>query len=165
MDYHGQNGFLNILMCLKWWRDALDVESPDWEEAVNDVTWVLQEIQRYVVSLLTVVTDESETNSYPAAAAGGAGMAAGTNHEETHASLERGGEASNSIGDVHTPTTTNTARPKMRVQCNAAGSNRDLPAGGETTNKEPPRRWGTEGLSQEELDEMEDDPDADLEGE
>ncbi|KAJ7788721.1 hypothetical protein B0H14DRAFT_2226447, partial [Mycena olivaceomarginata] len=41
MDYKGQNGFLNVLMVLKWWRNALEVASPDWEEAVNDVTWVL----------------------------------------------------------------------------------------------------------------------------
>ncbi|KAJ7350502.1 hypothetical protein DFH08DRAFT_668552, partial [Mycena albidolilacea] len=44
MDYKGQNGLLNVLMVLKWWRDALEVVSPDWEEAVNDVTWVLQKM-------------------------------------------------------------------------------------------------------------------------
>ncbi|KAJ7834831.1 hypothetical protein B0H13DRAFT_1572667, partial [Mycena leptocephala] len=44
MDYHGQNGFLNVLMCLKWWRDAMDTESTDWEAAVDDVTWVLEKI-------------------------------------------------------------------------------------------------------------------------
>ncbi|KAJ7017584.1 hypothetical protein C8F04DRAFT_883777, partial [Mycena alexandri] len=44
MDIGGQNGFLNVLMVLKWWRDAMRVASPDWEEAVGDVTWVLQEI-------------------------------------------------------------------------------------------------------------------------
>ncbi|KAJ7787482.1 hypothetical protein B0H14DRAFT_2269848, partial [Mycena olivaceomarginata] len=41
LDIHGQNGFLNLLMCLKWWHDAMEVQSPDWEEAVDDVTWVL----------------------------------------------------------------------------------------------------------------------------
>ncbi|KAJ7315518.1 hypothetical protein DFH08DRAFT_630163, partial [Mycena albidolilacea] len=41
LDFHGQNGFLNVMACLKWWRDALETPSPDWEEAVDDVTWVL----------------------------------------------------------------------------------------------------------------------------
>jgi hypothetical protein len=50
-DYHGQNGFLNMLMCLKWWRDAMEEASPDWEEAVDDVAWVLQQMQRFVVPL------------------------------------------------------------------------------------------------------------------
>ncbi|KAJ7200381.1 hypothetical protein GGX14DRAFT_307847, partial [Mycena pura] len=44
LDLYSQNGFLNILMCLKWWRDAMEASSPDWEEAVNDVTWVLQQM-------------------------------------------------------------------------------------------------------------------------
>ncbi|KAJ7201972.1 hypothetical protein B0H12DRAFT_967131, partial [Mycena haematopus] len=46
LDYHGQNGFLNVLMCLKWWRDAMAKSSPDWEDAVSDVTWVLQQMQK-----------------------------------------------------------------------------------------------------------------------
>jgi hypothetical protein len=50
MDYSGQNGFLNILMCLKWWRDAMDAGSLDWDEAVNDVTWVLSKMKEYVLS-------------------------------------------------------------------------------------------------------------------
>ncbi|KAJ6451813.1 hypothetical protein C8R47DRAFT_916658, partial [Mycena vitilis] len=41
MDYPGQNGFLNILMCLKWWRDAMETESRDWKDAIEDVTWAL----------------------------------------------------------------------------------------------------------------------------
>jgi hypothetical protein len=45
LDYHGQNGFLNVLACLKWWRDSLESRSSDWEEAVDDVTWVLQKMQ------------------------------------------------------------------------------------------------------------------------
>jgi hypothetical protein len=46
MDYKGQNGFLNVLMVLKWWRDAIDIPSPDWEEAVAEVTWVLQQMKK-----------------------------------------------------------------------------------------------------------------------
>ncbi|KAJ7795040.1 hypothetical protein B0H14DRAFT_2392076 [Mycena olivaceomarginata] len=45
MEYKGQNGFLNVLMLLKWWRDAMKDASPDWEEAVDDVTWVLQKLR------------------------------------------------------------------------------------------------------------------------
>ncbi|KAJ7745173.1 hypothetical protein B0H14DRAFT_2406767, partial [Mycena olivaceomarginata] len=43
-EYKGQNGFLNVLMLLKWWRDAMKDASPDWEEAMDDVTWVLQKM-------------------------------------------------------------------------------------------------------------------------
>jgi hypothetical protein len=50
MDYSGQNGFLNMLMCLKWWRDAMDAGSLDWDEAVDDVTWVLSKMKEYVLS-------------------------------------------------------------------------------------------------------------------
>ncbi|KAJ6503626.1 hypothetical protein C8R45DRAFT_782409, partial [Mycena sanguinolenta] len=46
IDYNGQNGFLNVLMCLKWWRDAMGMPSPDWEEAVHDVMWVLAETNK-----------------------------------------------------------------------------------------------------------------------
>ncbi|KAJ7462649.1 hypothetical protein B0H11DRAFT_1735123, partial [Mycena galericulata] len=45
MDYYGQNAFLNVLMGLKWWRDALGKASKEWEEGVEDVTWVLQKMQ------------------------------------------------------------------------------------------------------------------------
>ncbi|KAJ7030833.1 hypothetical protein C8F04DRAFT_874714, partial [Mycena alexandri] len=41
MDFPGPNGFLNVLMCLKWWRVAMDEESKEWKEAVEDVKWVL----------------------------------------------------------------------------------------------------------------------------
>ncbi|KAJ7895599.1 hypothetical protein B0H14DRAFT_2333773, partial [Mycena olivaceomarginata] len=46
LDLYGQNGFLNVLMVLKWWRDAMSEASPDWEEGVADVTWVLQQMQK-----------------------------------------------------------------------------------------------------------------------
>ncbi|KAJ6490571.1 hypothetical protein C8R47DRAFT_939242, partial [Mycena vitilis] len=44
MDLYGQNGFLNVLMCLKWWRDALENETRDWREGVDDVTWVIKKL-------------------------------------------------------------------------------------------------------------------------
>ncbi|KAF8195984.1 hypothetical protein K438DRAFT_1545524, partial [Mycena galopus ATCC 62051] len=42
MDFPGPNGFLNVLMCLKWWRERLDKDSNEWIGAVDDVTWVLK---------------------------------------------------------------------------------------------------------------------------
>jgi hypothetical protein len=41
MDLPGPNGFLNVLVCLKWWRERLQEESEGWKEAVGDVKWVL----------------------------------------------------------------------------------------------------------------------------
>ncbi|KAF8202093.1 hypothetical protein K438DRAFT_1581800, partial [Mycena galopus ATCC 62051] len=46
MDLSGQNGFLNVLIFLKWWRERLKDEFPEWVEAVADVTWVLQKMNR-----------------------------------------------------------------------------------------------------------------------
>lgn len=48
MNYHGQNGFLNVLISLKWWRDCMPAASEKWEEGVEDVIWVLGEMERYV---------------------------------------------------------------------------------------------------------------------
>lgn len=42
MDLPGPNGFLNVLMCLWWWRNKMEEPSQDWREAVEDVTWVLR---------------------------------------------------------------------------------------------------------------------------
>ncbi|KAJ7463596.1 hypothetical protein FB451DRAFT_1042746 [Mycena latifolia] len=42
----GQNGFLNILICLKWWHAALDEETEDWKAAIADVKWVLKGMVR-----------------------------------------------------------------------------------------------------------------------
>ncbi|KAJ6460702.1 hypothetical protein C8R47DRAFT_932322, partial [Mycena vitilis] len=39
----GPNGMLNVLICLRWWRDKVDdSELPKWEEALEDVEWVLE---------------------------------------------------------------------------------------------------------------------------
>jgi hypothetical protein len=44
MQVPGQNGFLNVLMCLKWWREKISDESEDWKDAVEDVMWVLEQM-------------------------------------------------------------------------------------------------------------------------
>jgi len=40
----GQNGFLNVVMSLCWWKNAMELNSDtgDWDNAVADVIWVLQ---------------------------------------------------------------------------------------------------------------------------
>ncbi|KAJ7715351.1 hypothetical protein B0H16DRAFT_1273340, partial [Mycena metata] len=38
----GQNGFLNVIVCLRWWRLAAGTESSEWSRAVSDVKWVLE---------------------------------------------------------------------------------------------------------------------------
>ncbi|KAJ7025062.1 hypothetical protein C8F04DRAFT_1269669 [Mycena alexandri] len=43
----GPNGMLNILMCLRWWYDALKGDEggmAGWKEAVEDVNWALERI-------------------------------------------------------------------------------------------------------------------------
>ncbi|KAJ7030750.1 hypothetical protein C8F04DRAFT_906787, partial [Mycena alexandri] len=40
----GQNGFLNVVVCLRWWRLAAGTEPRDWIRAVEDVKWVLQKM-------------------------------------------------------------------------------------------------------------------------
>ncbi|KAJ7604790.1 hypothetical protein DFH06DRAFT_1020621, partial [Mycena polygramma] len=42
----GPNGFLNVLICLRWWRDELRDEVEEWKEALEDVAWALTEIRR-----------------------------------------------------------------------------------------------------------------------
>ncbi|KAF7367915.1 hypothetical protein MSAN_00856400 [Mycena sanguinolenta] len=37
----GVNGFLNIMMCLKWWYGVMETPSDSWKEAVADVKWAL----------------------------------------------------------------------------------------------------------------------------
>ncbi|KAJ7434268.1 hypothetical protein B0H11DRAFT_1757810 [Mycena galericulata] len=39
----GANGFLNVLICLKWWRDG-DAARGDWEDSVPDVTWAIERL-------------------------------------------------------------------------------------------------------------------------
>ncbi|KAJ7481673.1 hypothetical protein FB451DRAFT_977322, partial [Mycena latifolia] len=40
----GPNGLLNVLICLRWWRDELRQgdAATEWAEAVDDVRWVLE---------------------------------------------------------------------------------------------------------------------------
>ncbi|KAJ7797395.1 hypothetical protein B0H14DRAFT_2619008 [Mycena olivaceomarginata] len=46
LDLYGQKGFLNVLMVLKWWRDTMSIASPDWEQGIAEVTWVLQQLHK-----------------------------------------------------------------------------------------------------------------------
>lgn len=41
LRYPGQNGFLNVIACLKWWYLAMDTPSDSWKRAVADVRWVI----------------------------------------------------------------------------------------------------------------------------
>ncbi|KAJ7813391.1 hypothetical protein B0H14DRAFT_2853720, partial [Mycena olivaceomarginata] len=38
MDVPGQNGFLNVLICLKWWRERINEESEEWKDMLEDVS-------------------------------------------------------------------------------------------------------------------------------
>ncbi|KAJ7699818.1 hypothetical protein B0H16DRAFT_1245924, partial [Mycena metata] len=43
----GPNGMLNVVICLRWWRDALGGDEggmAGWNEAVEDVKWALERI-------------------------------------------------------------------------------------------------------------------------
>ncbi|KAJ7806503.1 hypothetical protein B0H13DRAFT_1669770, partial [Mycena leptocephala] len=44
MKVPGANGFLSVLVCLKWWKDAGG--EGDWADSVADVTWVLERLCR-----------------------------------------------------------------------------------------------------------------------
>jgi hypothetical protein len=46
LDVTGPNSFLSVVVCLKWWREKLEEELLEWEDAVQDVTWVLKRINR-----------------------------------------------------------------------------------------------------------------------
>ncbi|KAJ7017787.1 hypothetical protein C8F04DRAFT_1199905 [Mycena alexandri] len=40
------NGMLNAIICLRWWKDAIDSgdeeEEEEWDEAVHEVVWVIE---------------------------------------------------------------------------------------------------------------------------
>ncbi|KAJ7862676.1 hypothetical protein B0H14DRAFT_2349449, partial [Mycena olivaceomarginata] len=40
----GQNGFLNIIACLKWWWSSMETPSPMWMLVLADVKWVLERL-------------------------------------------------------------------------------------------------------------------------
>jgi hypothetical protein len=46
----GPNGMLNVLICLRWWRDALRGDLGGWEEAPQVVEWALKGI-RYAMGI------------------------------------------------------------------------------------------------------------------
>ncbi|KAJ7511760.1 hypothetical protein B0H11DRAFT_2214638 [Mycena galericulata] len=46
LEFPGPNGFLNVVVCLKWWRGKLAEGNEEWEKAVSDVSWVLSQMLR-----------------------------------------------------------------------------------------------------------------------
>ncbi|KAJ7059933.1 hypothetical protein C8F01DRAFT_989050, partial [Mycena amicta] len=48
LEWPGPNGFLGVLICLKWWAEKLEkpVEDAEWVDIVEDVTWVLETMPR-----------------------------------------------------------------------------------------------------------------------
>ncbi|KAJ7693270.1 hypothetical protein B0H16DRAFT_1751590 [Mycena metata] len=52
VDYSGPNGILNVLICLRWWRDAMGPNDNEeyWVEAVEDVIWSLETINQQKAS-------------------------------------------------------------------------------------------------------------------
>ncbi|KAK6996614.1 hypothetical protein R3P38DRAFT_3221658 [Favolaschia claudopus] len=138
LDLYGQNGFLNVLITLKWWRDALEEISPDWEEAVDDVTWVLSAMESDInMKNTSPVTQPSKSPSPTEPPLRGGG----TNQELMPAQIHNNGKrgANDTNGDV--PST-------------------ELPLG-----HTPRLMYNGEELSQEEMDIINDDLDADADEE
>ncbi|KAJ7752155.1 hypothetical protein B0H16DRAFT_1460123 [Mycena metata] len=157
----GPNGFLNILMVLKWWRDAMKEVSPDWEEAVGDVTWVLHQMRNEKEGR-TVTPPVQLVLCAPAVTPG---MVGPEGTENTANSLLK--TASAPTDRENTQTIIPQARPltfrrQTAEQVLNSALNPNLRAQEETSSGVAKSVIG-EGLSQEELDEMEDDPDADME--
>ncbi|KAJ7116145.1 hypothetical protein C8R43DRAFT_823951, partial [Mycena crocata] len=47
LNVTGINGFLSVVMTLRWWRLGLGEGAvADWAEAVSDVTWAMKEIAK-----------------------------------------------------------------------------------------------------------------------
>ncbi|KAK7029746.1 hypothetical protein R3P38DRAFT_3188605 [Favolaschia claudopus] len=69
----GQNGFLNVLMCLKWWQGAMSEPSDSWTRAMVDVEWVLKEMAEIGeetaenIKDVSLPTDSSPSNTLPLA--------------------------------------------------------------------------------------------------
>ncbi|KAF8144423.1 hypothetical protein K438DRAFT_1631811 [Mycena galopus ATCC 62051] len=40
----GQNGFLSVIVRLKWWHGSMEVPSDTWNHAIGDVKWVLEKM-------------------------------------------------------------------------------------------------------------------------
>ncbi|KAF7342848.1 hypothetical protein MSAN_02000900 [Mycena sanguinolenta] len=164
LDYKGQNGFLNVLMLLKWWRDAMEEGSPDWEEAVNDVTWVLQQMNE--CSEDNPILPDATTN--PATATKRPTVAEDANKSPTtnEAAADAGGTGGGPAPHDNTPRSAPQLphpppRPKPRP-LNRGMLDRDVPSEAEPMREAAGLLLGTEGLSQEELDEINADMEADM---
>ncbi|KAK6968966.1 hypothetical protein R3P38DRAFT_3337357 [Favolaschia claudopus] len=124
VDLYGHNGFLNVLMALKWWRDAMSNASPDWEDAVDDVAWVLSAME-------SAILDGKQSSPPPNPPSPG----------------------------IQPPTRTSGSPPGPNPEIPGNVLMRELQGKG---GKE--RAEGEYELSQEELDEMEADLDANMSG-
>ncbi|KAJ7804573.1 hypothetical protein B0H14DRAFT_3486062 [Mycena olivaceomarginata] len=84
LNLPGPNGFLNVLMCLKWWREQVATETNEWKEVVEDVTWVLRQMNGTpapapaTTALATAATPATATSPAPAPAASAPAGTAGT---------------------------------------------------------------------------------------
>lgn len=83
--------------------------------------------------------------------------------EKNPTATQGGGGPSNSVPRDTSGPTTNPTQRMTRGQEAAARANREMPAPGDMARSARGTRSGTKTLSQEELDEMNDDPDADME--
>ncbi|KAF7375728.1 hypothetical protein MSAN_00462300 [Mycena sanguinolenta] len=164
LDYHGQNGFLNVLMCLKWWRDAMDAPSPDWEEAVDDVTWVLSQMNESPEERTVNTAATTSISAITAAAARPAAPGRADNSTVANRAEGGAGRATGPLSlrdNVPEGTPEPPPRPKPRPLTKGM-RNREMPREPESSQGAAGILGGIEGLSQEELDEMNDDPDADM---
>ncbi|KAJ7720534.1 hypothetical protein B0H16DRAFT_1336020 [Mycena metata] len=52
VDHSGPNGILNAIICLRWWKDALEQgnaeQEKEWKLAVNEVIWVIEAIKSVI---------------------------------------------------------------------------------------------------------------------
>ncbi|KAJ7184048.1 hypothetical protein B0H12DRAFT_1083253 [Mycena haematopus] len=164
LDLYGQNAFLNVLMCLKWWRDAIPVASPDWENAVDDVTWVLQQMDLPTASRAsppssTAIADGNSAGPDP-------GVINAIPKVFSFPVRSHNGELGPVAGvSTHPPAAAIVNVAVLSVQ--PAGATLDMAIDGNAQMGAVLRvsGAGTEGLSQEELDEMMNDPDAEMEEE
>ncbi|KAF7378028.1 hypothetical protein MSAN_00226700 [Mycena sanguinolenta] len=156
LDIHRQNGFLNVLMCLKWWHDAMDVSLPDWEEAVDDITWVLERMNDGPES---VPIPPTITNSpAPPPITGTAATASDQSADSTAAPATAIGQ--NDKMDIRPGISPASPQHKPRPLWARGGQNQQAPREGGLGDLSAAAHSGTEGLTQEELDEINADPDA-----
>ncbi|KAF7341811.1 hypothetical protein MSAN_02036000 [Mycena sanguinolenta] len=157
-------GFLNVLMLLKWWRDAMEEGSPDWEEAVNDVTWVLQQMNECSEDnpiLPDATTNPATATSAPLSLKTRTSPRQQTKLQRMQGAREEGRRLTTTHLGVPPQLPHPPPRPKPRP-LNRGMLDRDVPSEAEPMREPAGLLLGTEGLSQEELDEINADMEADM---